>query len=70
MTLSTRAIDTTIAVGDLDIALQARLKNGLTVSSLEEAQRVLDSYRDSIAEQNVPSSTPTTLSPGAVPPVP
>ena len=69
-TLSTRAIDTTISVADLDIALQARLKNGLTVDSLEEAQRVLDSYRESIAEKNALPSQPATTSPGVLTPVP
>lgn len=70
VTLSSRAIDTTIAVTDLDIALQARLKTGLTMTSLEQAQEVLESYRRSIAEKKLPPSVPSTLTPGAVPPVP
>ena len=70
ITLSTRAEETTIAVAELDLALQSRLKAGLPMPSLEEAQRAVESYRQSIAEKNAPSSTPSTVPADALPPVP
>ena len=56
-----RAEETTVTVTDLDLAIQARLQAGLPMPSLEEAQRAVESYRATIAEQNAPAAVPSTV---------
>jgi protein phosphatase len=70
ITLSTRAEETTIAVADLDFALESRLKAGLPMQSLSEAQLALESYRRSIAERRAPVPAPSTVPTGTLPSAP
>jgi protein phosphatase len=70
ITLSTRAQETTIAVTDLDYALQSRLRSGLPMPTLADAERALESYRQTIAEHNAPAPAPSTVPTGTLPSVP
>ncbi len=70
ITLSKRAEETTIPVDELDFAIQPRLKAGLLMPSLAEAQAAVESYRQSIAPENEPLAPPSALPTGAAPPAP
>ena len=70
ITLSSRAEETTIAVADLDLAIQARLKAGLPMPSLAEAQQAVESYRQAIDEDNTPAVIPSTVPTDAPPSAP
>ena len=70
ITLSTRAEQSSVAIADLDLALQARLKAGLPMPSLQEAQQAVESYRQTIADKKAPVTIPSTSSPDAAPSAP
>jgi PPM family protein phosphatase len=70
ITLSRRSEETTIVVAELDFALQSRLQAGLPMPSLEEARAAVEGYRQTIADNNAPVSSPATASPDAVPSAP
>jgi len=70
ITLSTRAEQSSVAIADLDLALQSRLKLGLPMPSLQEAQQAVESYRQTIADKKAPVTIPATSSPDATPSVP
>ncbi|MEI7814038.1 MAG: Stp1/IreP family PP2C-type Ser/Thr phosphatase [Coriobacteriia bacterium] len=70
ITLSTRAEQSSVAIADLDLALQSRLKLGLPMPSLQEAQQAVEGYRQTIADKKAPVTIPSTSSPDAAPSAP